>query len=221
MSDVHLDIADSGSGPAVVLTPGWLDTREVWDGVVTELSDDVHCFSWSLRGHGESATPPPGNYTRDHALEDLGRVIRAAGTPAVLVGHSLGGYLSLAYALDHPDDVRGLVLVAAGPGFRKVEAREQWNASVDSSAEKFGVPEGSEVISKHYDSWVIDNLGEITAPSLVIVGERDKRFAASAAVFDKYLDVRSNIVIADAGHGVHRDQPEAVADAIREFTAAL
>ena len=144
-----------------------------------------------------------------------------AGTPAVLAGHSLGGYLSLAYALNKPDDVCGLVLAAAGPGFRKDEARQQWNASVDASAKKFDVPQGSEIISKHYDSWVIDSLGEIDVPALVIVGERDKRFAASAALFEKYLDVRTSVVVPDASHRVHRDQPVVVASAIREFLASL
>ncbi len=105
----------------------------------------------------------------------------------------------------HPDQVAGLILIAAGPGFRKDEAREQWNASVDASAAKLDLPEGSEVISKHVDSWVIDHLGDITAPALVIVGEHDKRFAASAAVFAK--DPRravASVVVPDAGHSVHR-----------------
>ena len=112
-------------------------------------------------------------------------------------------------------------MVAAGPGFRKDEAREQWNASVDASAAKFEVPEGSEVISKHTDAWVIDNLEEIEAPTLVIVGEHDKRFAASAAVFEKYLDVRSSVVIPDAGHSVHKKHGQPVAKAIKDFLADL
>ena len=40
----------------------------------------------------------------------------------MLVGHSLGGYLSLAHTLDHPDDVAALVLIATGPGFRRAAA---------------------------------------------------------------------------------------------------
>ena len=69
---------------------------------------------------------------------------------------------------------------------------------------KMDIPEGSEEAALHIDSWVIDSLGEITSPVLVIVGEKDKRFAASMAVFEKYLDVRSSVIVPEAGHSVHR-----------------
>jgi len=204
-----------------VFTHGWADERSVWDGAIAALGDSAHSVSRDLRGHGESDVPLPGNYTRDHALADMERIVTGAGTPAVLVGHSLGGYLALAYTLLHPEQVAGLVLVAAGPGFRKDEAREQWNENVDVSAQKLGVPEGSEYISRHVDSWVIDSLGDIKVPTMVLVGEYDKRFQASAAVFGKYMDVRSNVVVPDAGHGVHKKKPDDIAAAITELIAQL
>lgn len=218
---IHLATTDVGAGDTIVFTHGWADDRTVWDGLIAELGTDVHCVSWDLRGHGESDVPPPGHYTREHALDDMERIIDEAGAPAVLVGHSLGGYLSLAYALKHPDHVRGLVLIAAGPGFRKEETREQWNDSVDASAAKLGVPPGSEVLSKHVDAWVIDSLSQIEAPALVVVGEYDKRFQASAAVFEKYLDVRGNLLIANAGHGVHKKKAAEIAEAMRAFLAEV
>jgi len=210
-----------GDGPAVVFTHGWADDSTAWAGTVTALGDDARCLTYDLRGHGTSDVPAPGNYSRDDALADLQAVIDLADGPVVLAGHSYGGYLSLAHTIAKPDQVRGLVLVAAGPGFRKDEAREQWNASVDVSAKKLGVPAGSEELSKHVDAWVIDSLSEITAPAVVIVGEHDKRFAASAAVFEKYLDVRSSIVVPDAGHSVHKKRGPAVAGQVRELLAQI
>jgi pimeloyl-ACP methyl ester carboxylesterase len=222
-SPIHIATTETGAGASdtIVFTHGWIDDRTAWDGVLADLADDAHSVSWDLRGHGESEVPPPGHYTRDDALADMQRIVEAAGTPVILAGHSLGGYLSLAYALLHPDQVRGLVLVAAGPGFRNAEAREQWNENVDVSAAKLEVPAGSEFISKHVDSWVIDSLSEITAPAIVLVGEYDKRFQASAAVFEKNLDVRLNKVIEGAGHGVHKKKPAEIAAAIRSFLSEL
>lgn len=218
---VELHVETRGEGPAIVLTHGWADTSAVWTGLVAELASELRCVTWDLRGHGTSAVPPPGQYTRDHALADLERVVADAGPPLVLGGHSLGGYLSLAYTLRHPDQVRGLVLVAAGPGFRNPESMRQWNESVDRSAAELGGPPGQEEISKHHDSWVMDHLADIVAPTLVVVGERDRRFLASAEVFARYLDVRATVVVPDAGHLVHATKPAAVADAIASFVAEL
>ncbi len=217
----QLEIVERGQGPSVVFTHGWTDSAASWEGVVDGLSDSYHCVSWSLRAHGSSEVTPPGTYSRDHALADLASVVDGVETPTVLVGHSLGGYLSLAYTIGVPDHVRGLVLVGAGPGFSKPDAMEQWNASVDRSAEKKPVPPGSEVISKHYDSWVLDNMSSITVPTLVVLGAGDKAFAASAAVFAKKLNVIDNVTVAEAGHSVHRHQPAQVASAIRSFLQTL
>ena len=221
ISPANLDLTIDGSGPSLVFTHGWTDDRTTWDGVVAELSSTNTCLSWSLRGHGESEATGPGTYTRDHGLADMASVIAQVDSPTVLVGHSLGGYLSLAHTINHPETVRALVLVGAGPGFSKPEAMEQWNASVDKAAAKIGVPEGAEVLSKHFDSFVLDNMASITVPTLVVLGEKDKQFAASAGVFKKRLDVRADVVVPDAGHSVHRHQPDAVAAAIGDFLGTL
>ncbi len=215
----HID----GEGTPVVFTPGWLNTGEVWAGTIESLAGSARSLTWDQRGHGRSEAAAPGQYSRDHALSDLDRMIEAAGSPAVLVGHSLGGYLSLAHAILSPDRVAGLVLVAAGPGFRNRESLEQWNDSVQSMADakRADVPEGMEEISMHVDAMVIDRLNEITVPAITIVGERDKRFKASADVFDKYLDVKERIEVADAGHMVHVKNGPVVADAVRKMIALV
>ncbi|MGI9614741.1 MAG: alpha/beta fold hydrolase [Acidimicrobiales bacterium] len=217
---IHYDIA--GEGSPVVFTAGWRNLGEVWAPTVSSLGGTVRSVTWDLRGHGRSDAAPPGQYGRDYALADLDRMIDIAGSPAVLVGHSLGGYLSLAEAILSPERVAGLVLVAAGPGFRSRDSLDQWNESVRAMAEKADdVPEGMEEISMHVDSLVIDRLGEIGVPAIVIVGERDKRFLASADVFAKHLDVRDRIVVPDAGHMVHAKHGNVVADAVRSMLATL
>lgn len=225
ITPARLDVDHRGTGPALVFTHGWSDNRQSWTGVIDELEGNYTCNSWSLRAHGDSEVTPPGTYTRAHALADLGSVVepavQASGGPVVLTGHSLGGYLSLAYTIDNPEHVRALVLVGAGPGFTKPEAMDQWNSAVDKSAAKLGVPEGSADQSKHFDSYVMDNMATITVPTLVVIGEGDKQFKASAGVFEKRLDVRNKVVVAEAGHSVHRKQPGPVAEAIAEFMTSL
>ncbi|MDA3039030.1 MAG: alpha/beta hydrolase [Actinomycetota bacterium] len=221
ITPARLDVGNRGHGPSLVFTHGWTDHLGSWTGMVDDLSADFRCISWSIRAHGNSEVTPPGTYSREHALTDMRSVADLAEAPYVLIGHSLGGYLSLAHTLRYPDEVRALVLVGAGPGFSKPEAMEQWNAMVDRSAARNPVPEGAEVISKHYDSWVIDNLAGITVPALVVVGEEDKQFVASAAVFEKRMNVRARVVVPDAGHSVHRQKPADVVAAIRPFLEGL
>ncbi len=213
--ELPLQIEVTGDGVPVVFTHGWLNTGEVWSGVIDELNGSVRSATWDLRGHGRSGVAPTGQYGREYALADLARVVETAGRPAILVGHSLGGYLSLAHAILSPGDVAGLVLVAAGPGFRSDDSRNQWNANVqEMAAARDGIPDGQVEITEHVDALVIDRLGEITVPAITLVGERDKRFLASADVFDKYLDVRQRLTVPDAGHMLHAKQPKVIAEAV-------
>lgn len=216
-----LDIHDSGFGSTIVFTHGWTDNRNAWDGVITNLDDQARCIAWSIRGHGESFAPPPGQYTRDHTLSDLKAVTDMSEKKVILAGHSLGGYLSLAHCLLYPEDVEALILVGAGPGFRKKESINQWNSSVIESAKKLDLPEGSEATALHTDAWVLDALSEIKVPTLVVVGEHDKRFRVSMSVFEKYLNVKSSVVVEDAGHSVHRKKPLEVANAIKDFLTEI
>src|SRR3546814_18838223 len=55
---------------------------------------------------------------------------------AVIGGLSLGGYMTLAFHLRHPGICRALMLFATGPGFKKDEAREQWNATARARGDR-------------------------------------------------------------------------------------
>lgn len=212
-----INVEVSGTGPTLLFIHGWLNDATVWSGVAEELSGDFRCVSVDLRGHGKSDPAGAGNYGRALVLDDIRGVLdEHAGGSAILVGHSLGGYLSLALAIEDPERVLGLGLIAAGPGFRSPKSLESWNESVQTMAEARELPPGMEAISMHVDSMVMDRLSEITAPAAVVVGERDKRFLASADVFDKYLNVASRTIVPEAGHMVHAKQPAAVAQALRD-----
>ena len=196
---------------------GFLNEANVWTGVIDAMSSSFRCIAVDLPGSGRSAPTGPGTYGRDAVLDDLRRVLDEADLEqVVLVGHSLGGYLSLALAIEDPERVRGLGLVGAGPGFRNPASREKWNDSVRELAASRDLPEGMEEISMHVDSMVMDRITEITVPTAVVVGERDKGFLASAEVFAKNLNVVSHTVVEGAGHMVHAKAAGAVAEALTD-----
>ena len=148
----------------------------------------------------------------------------AGAERAVLVGHSLGGYASLLFRLQHPERVRALVLFGSGPGYRDAEARQGWNdmaerfaASVEkrgldilqkASAEVSGAAHRSPAALAHAargmlaqkDSSVMDTITEIDVPTLVLIGAEDKPFIGSSEYMAKKIPGAELVVIEGAGH---------------------
>jgi pimeloyl-ACP methyl ester carboxylesterase len=98
----------TGHGPPLVLTHDAILHRESWDAQFEALSPSYRVVRWDRRGYGQS-DEPSAPYASD---EDLARVITSlTEPPAILVGCSNGGLLSLQCALKHPELVAALVLV--------------------------------------------------------------------------------------------------------------
>ena len=103
------------AGAPVILTHGLAASLHDWDDLLPELSASGHAgYALDLLGHGESYKPVDHHEYTFHAVFDhFSAWIDSLQLtePMVLVGHSLGGGLSLQYALQHPERVRALVLV--------------------------------------------------------------------------------------------------------------
>ena len=215
---VSLHTDTRGDGPPVVFVHGLDDDSGLWEPVVELLTDDVRCVSVDLPGHGGSPAPEdPAAYEREQVLVSLDAVLAKLDRPAVLVGHSLGGYLGLAHAITRPGVLRGLVLVATGPGFRDPDAREQWNSRVAANASDYGISETAARIAFHVDSLVIDRITEVELPTALIVGSRDKGFLGANDYLERKLPHAVRTTIDDGGHKVMRSHPAVVADAVRSI----
>jgi len=117
----RLAYEDLGDGPPLILLHGFSFDHHAWDRQVGRLAAVHRVIRYDLRGFGRSSIPT-GEYGHG---EDLGELISHLGiVDPVLVGLSLGANVALAYALDHPGGVRGLVLASPGlPGFFWDEVR--------------------------------------------------------------------------------------------------
>lgn len=140
MTVTHIHHEITGTGPAILLTHGFGASSHMFAATVADLAGAHTVITWDIRGHGRSDSPgDQGDYSVASSLDDMRALLDAAGaTQAVLLGHSLGGYLSLELALADQWRVAGLVLVDTGPGYRSDRARETWNESATRPTSKHG-----------------------------------------------------------------------------------
>ena len=220
MTELHRTTV--GSGPPVVLLHGMGDDSSVWDETVAKLADDFACTAVDLPGHGRSPAPDdPAAYEREAVLNAIDEVLEQTG-PALLVGHSLGGYLALGHRITRGDGpaAPGLVLVSAGPGFRDADSMAQWNDRVRANAPSLSMSAAAAAIGFHVDSMVIDRLEEVTVPVGLVVGSEDRNFRGANDYMEARLaDVRRTTV--EGGrHRVMLTHPGEVAAMTREVAAA-
>ena len=102
---------DQGKGTAVVLIHGFLENSTMWDKIVPELTKRNRVITIDLLGHGKSDCL---GYV--HSMELFAKTVEAVLKHLkirkyILVGHSLGGYISLAISKMNPTKIKGLCLL--------------------------------------------------------------------------------------------------------------
>ena len=112
---VDLAYTERGTGdPAMLFLHGMACVKEHMDPLIDVFSATHRCVAVDLRGHGSSSVPHDA-YTTADFMSDIAAVIDELGLHRpVLVGHSFGGSVSLAFAAAHPDRVRALVMLDSG-----------------------------------------------------------------------------------------------------------
>ena len=107
---INVAFTDEGKGKAVVFLHGFLASKKMWEPFVTELSKTQRVIAIDLLGHGSTDC-----LSYVHTMEEMAEAVEAVMHQLklkryFLVGHSLGGYVSLALAENNPDNIKGLVM---------------------------------------------------------------------------------------------------------------
>ena len=109
---LRLNYVDWGNpqAPPLLLIHGGRDHARSWDWVAEELRHDWHVIAPDLRGHGDSAWSPDGNYEMSAFVYDVAQLIHQLGlAPVSIIAHSMGGNIATRYAGLYPENVRKLV----------------------------------------------------------------------------------------------------------------
>src|ERR1700761_3220306 len=110
---IHYEVAGSKTGKTpVLLSHGMTATTAMWEPNLAALAAERQVITWDIRGHGRSDSPDDqALYTEAARVPHMAAVLDALGIErAVIGGLSLGGYLSLAFNLAHPERVAALML---------------------------------------------------------------------------------------------------------------
>jgi pimeloyl-ACP methyl ester carboxylesterase len=222
----------AANGPALMLLHGVNDQAGTWAPVVPALAAQTRLLVPDLPGHGDSA-PAEGPIAMSMMLERLHAIVECEGiTRLVLAGNSMGGWLSILYALAHPDRVQALVL--------EDSSGMPWALSVPliANSREDAVTMYRAVNGPHAEvpEWAIDSLlkraagspmlrvmmsnvvphlvsdaqlGSLRAPTTLVWGKDDGVLpTAYAEALQKKIPGARLEVIAGAAHIPHRQQPE-------------
>jgi pimeloyl-ACP methyl ester carboxylesterase len=170
-------------------------------------------------------------------------VIRVLNTEkVVLVGHSMGGIISMATALAYPGQVAGLVLI--GTASQCNERTAGWYERIALAGERDGnaglaraiygekskkVIQGdakgialvTRTLKSLYEDPLTPKLSAITCPVLLIVGDKDPMGPKASSIIAAQFPDAELVTIPDCGHWVHVEEPDAVLDAIDRLLKRL
>ena len=115
---------DVGEGNALVFLHGFTETCDIWDDFSRELSHSFRIIAIDLPGHGKT-----GTFGEIHTMELIARVVKEVLDhlyilECLMIGHSMGGYATLAFARLYPTVLKGMVLFHSQAAADSTEAKE-------------------------------------------------------------------------------------------------
>lgn len=245
VSGGHLHLRCTGTGPStVVLIAGWNDDSTSFSTIVPPLAASTRVCTYDKFGTGTSdPAPDPQRFTTQAAdLHELLRLTNETG-PYVLVGHSFGGEVAVAFSSKFRDEVRGLLLLDATP--------TTWNTVLCSvtddgtaaahaltelcpmQATASGNAEGIEGPAAFAEVARISSLGELP---LIVDTTTDRGYIEQGVTPElatrltdawdagqqHWVSLSSHsefVEVSESGHYIHRDQPGLVIEQITSLLA--
>lgn len=123
LQNIHYQI--EGKGPAVVLLHGFLEDLSMWDECTSKLVAEYTVVRIDLLGHGKTISEGTV-YSMEDQAEVVKFVLEKEGiSKAVIVGHSMGGYVALAFAEQYPHSTQGFSLFFSSAAEDTAEKKEQ------------------------------------------------------------------------------------------------
>ncbi len=237
---------ERGQGLPIVFIHGAGSSHLIWGAQVSALGRVSRAIALDLPGHNKSAGVGCDSIEAYRELV-LGFLDALSIRRAVLVGHSMGGAIAQSVTLAQPDRVAALALIGTGARLRVLPALlDSESASFDNVVRKVtqdSFAAGADatlvqkaevqllacdprVVSGDYAACnafdVMERVGEIRAPTLVVCGVEDRMTPPKYSEFLASKIPNAHLeMIGSAGHQVMIEQPEAVNGALVEFVQGI
>ncbi len=186
-----IDYRDRGEGKTVVLIHGFLENQDMWNDVVQNLKEDHRVITLDLLGHGKSDGLCDIHTMEQQAMLVKNLLDREKIMKATVIGHSMGGYISLAFAEMFPEKLAGLGLLNSHPfadNDEKQEARER----------------AIKTVKRNYEAYV-----KAAIPSFFAPDNREKYKTIIEKLVGEALKMSSdNIIAALKGMKLRKDRSE-------------
>ena len=175
----EFDIVDRGTGPALVLLHGFPLAKETWDAQAEALATRARVVRFDLRGLGKTAATP-GPYLMEQLAGDVAEILDALDIErATLVGHSLGGYVALAFFRMFAERCAGLGLVCSRAGADGADQAETRRRLADRVEREGMEPVVEFFVPKYFAPDVYRERPDLIARARAIVEATDPRGAAA------------------------------------------
>ncbi|HLT54189.1 MAG TPA: alpha/beta hydrolase [Flavobacteriaceae bacterium] len=149
--NINIHYSDSGKGTALVFLHGFLETSSIWNPFIETLSKKNRVVCIDLLGHGKTECL---GYI--HTMEDMADAVHAVLSHLklrkyILAGHSMGGYVALAYAEHYPDNIKGLCLINS-------------SARADSEERKANRDRAIKAVKQNHKAFISMSIANLFAP---------------------------------------------------------
>jgi pimeloyl-ACP methyl ester carboxylesterase len=187
----------------------------MWQAQMKALSDRYRVIAWDMRGHGRSDSPAdPAFYSLRASVADMRAVMHACGVErAAIGGLSLGGFLSLAFHIAHPESTTALLLCDTGPAKKRSTQERMPPTERDSP----GLSNTRRGVLESADDEILASLGSIRVPTLVICGALDQRYLPATEFLASAIPGAVKVILEGAGHVSNLDHPDAFNAAVSSF----
>ncbi len=245
VGDIKLYYEIHGKGEPIIFSHGWLDDCSVWKPQVEMLASDHTVITYDIRGHGRS-DKPKGNYSFKTLINDLSAIIEVLKLEKVaLAGFSLGGALSLEYALQNPEKVSKLILIGTAARMprqsyfllfplnfmsyktliRLLYSKARFNKPTRQMIDAFistanQVPKKAAYdilneLIKNYD--IRNRCSEIKVPILLVRGEKDPYMSEPVQYLHEHLPDSQLQIVPACGHEVMVEKPEVFNQILQDY----